>query len=91
MQEEPRDVFWQGEDTRMGDRFLISVAKVGGGTVGRRYEGFWEYAVMRHRGTPLRTQWDVIAEGSDLHTGTPKTHAEAIDLVRDLVLGVEEL
>ncbi|MCX5201471.1 hypothetical protein OG897_08400 [Streptomyces sp. NBC_00237] len=90
-QEDFDATYWQGEAEKRGEEFLIRVAKVGGGTLGRRYEGFWEYLVLRHRGTPLRTQWDVVAKGPDLHTGTAKDHTEVMEIVRELILGDEEL
>jgi len=49
-------------------RITISVSKVGGGTLGESYEGLWEYRVYI-KGYPVIT-------GTDLRTGTPKTHEQ---------------
>lgn len=48
----------------------IRVSKVGGGTQGRRYAGSWHYQAEGPDGA-------IVAAGSDLHTGTPKSHHEA--------------
>lgn len=47
----------------------IQIAKVGGGSIGRRYDGRWEYAVLR--------SGVVLIDGDDFTTPTPKTHREA--------------
>jgi len=52
----------------------VRVSKVGGGTLGRAYTGHWHYRIVIN-GT--------VHQGSDLHTGTPKTHAEAATQVAD--------
>jgi hypothetical protein len=57
----------------------VEIEKVGGGTVGRRYDGTWRYVV-----TDLVTG-EEIARGQDLHTGTPKTHAQVALIVSDFV------
>ena len=51
---------------------LVHIYKVGGGTIGRRYQGRWGYRVTQGGAT--------IASGEDLQTATPKTHAEAAAL-----------
>jgi hypothetical protein len=68
--------FWQGESVR------IELEKLGGGTVGRAYEGTWRYVVTDAAG-------DEIARGQDLHTGTPKTHAEAALILADFLTSDE--
>lgn len=60
---------------------VLQIYKVGGGTLGRSYIGYWGYRLMRN-GTP-------IAAGEDLHTGTPKTHREAAELAR-LIISAKE-
>lgn len=50
-------------------RITIRVSKVGGGTVGESYDGTWEYRVGYDGRTAMT--------GSDLVTGTPKTHEQA--------------
>lgn len=67
----------RGED---GTRLVILVSKVGGGTLGRAYDGRWLYRVR-----PVSRRAAVLAEGNDLNTGTPKTHAEAAEIVADFV------
>lgn len=51
----------------------VDLYKLGGGTLGRSYEGLWGYRHVRGRVE--------IASGQDLRTGTPKTHQEAALLV----------
>lgn len=46
----------------------ITVDKVGGGTLGRAYEGNWTITVSNGP--------DYVYDSDTLHTGTPKTHAE---------------
>lgn len=58
------------------DDHSVDVYKLGGGTLGNSYEGFWGYR--------LRRGDTVIAAGGDLHTGMPKTHAEAAQLVVEI-------
>jgi hypothetical protein len=50
----------------------VDVYKIGGGTLGRSYIGFWGYRVRRGD--------QKIAAGGDLYTGMPKTHVEAATL-----------
>ncbi len=57
----------------------VHVSKVGGGTPGRTYDGMWEYAVIQRH----VIGWTVIASGTDVHTGTPKTHAQVADMIAD--------
>jgi hypothetical protein len=57
----------------------VGVSKVGGGTIGRAYEGFWHYTIVPDQGE--------VITGSDLFTGTPKNHQEAADLVLDFTFG----
>lgn len=58
---------WTGRP--LGTHVMAEVSKVGGGTVGRRYQGLWKYRITQ--------KGKVIAEGEDLRTGMPKTHEEA--------------
>lgn len=65
---------WEYRTIIDGSRVLIS--KVGGGTLGRSYDGAWHYSfdrVGRHD------------EGSDLVTGTPHTHVEAAALIAEFM------
>lgn len=57
--------------TESGD--LVDVYKIGGGTLGRTYDGLWGYRHVR--------DGVEIASGEDLRTGIPKTHQEAAPLV----------
>lgn len=65
-----------------GQRLIIRVSKVGGGTVGQAYEGRWMYRIKRMRKFQATV---LIAEGDDLNTGTPKTHKEAAEIAADFV------
>jgi hypothetical protein len=47
----------------------VRIAKVGGGTLGKSYDGSWEFEVLNHSGE--------VIQKSYLNTGTPMTHAEA--------------
>jgi hypothetical protein len=66
--------------------FAVYVSKVGGGTLGRSYEGAWHYQIVDYRdGSPT---WGlIVTRGSDLNTGTPATHAEAAEIVADFCEG----
>lgn len=79
-----RETLSEYMNTRMlQDRTIVSleVSKVGGGTVGESYDGLWEVRIASDAGT--------LAEYNDLHTGTPKTHEEVIDIALDLYEGQE--
>ena len=58
----------------------IELEKLGGGTVGRAYEGTWRYVVTDADGA----EW----QGQDATTGTPKTHAQVARILADF-LGAE--
>lgn len=62
-----------------GTRLVVRISKVGGGTVGRAYEGRWHYRVRPADGRKI------LAEGDDLNTGTPKTHREAAEILLDFL------
>lgn len=70
-------------DTRMdedGRIVAILVFKVGGGTVGESYDGYWDAAIS-YRG---ETEWQTGETFSEkIYTGTPKTHEEIVDLAMD--------
>lgn len=59
--------------TDTGDQ--VCVYKIGGGTLGRSYDGLWGY---RHTCDDV-----LIASGENLRTGTPKTHQDVALLVID--------
>jgi hypothetical protein len=63
------------------DGYAVSIEKVGGGTIGRVYEGTWAYLV--------REENLVIACGIDFESVSLMTHARAareiLDIVRDEV------
>jgi hypothetical protein len=67
----------------IGQGIRIQLEKLGGGTVGRAYQGTWRYVV-----TDVHTG-DEVARGQDLHTGTPKTHAEAALILADFLTSDE--
>jgi hypothetical protein len=54
------------------DGATILISKVGGGTLGKPYDGTWHYSYS------LR---DEHSEGSDLETPIPVSHATAADYV----------
>ncbi len=58
---------WVGRP--IGTHVMVEISKAGGGTVGRRYQGFWSYRITQNG--------KVVAEGEELHTGMPRTHEEA--------------
>jgi hypothetical protein len=64
------------EFTTVQGSTVIRVDKVGGGTVGRRYDGDWEVTVSDSATVVLD---DIIS------TGTPKTHREVSELALDFV------
>lgn len=60
-------------------RVRAHVSKVGGGLLGEHYAGTWEYAIL------LRAVggWEVIASGTDIETGTPKTHGQVAAMIAE--------
>lgn len=60
--------------------FHVGINKIGGGTVGKAYEGDWEFEFANY----ISGQ---STGGSDFHTGTPKTHEEAAHLVIEFLVG----
>lgn len=62
-----------------GERLTVRISKVGGGTVGRAYDGRWHYRVRSADGRKI------IAEGDDLITPIPKTHREVVLIVLDFL------
>lgn len=80
------DSEWEFERTFLHDsgfEDVIHISKVGGGTVGKAYKGYWHWRMNN-------TQ----EGGSDLYTGSPKTHEEATEVllvyIDDLVSWVNE-
>jgi len=79
---EPETVFdipAQGQDHLP---LSIAIAKSGGGTVGRAYDGLWR-AVVSYGSRELY-------RGGDLHTARPHTHGEAAALLADVVAAQHE-
>ena len=66
------------ESTHLIKAHLIHIYKVGGGTIGRRYQGRWAYRINQNG--------QVVASGEDLTTGMPKTHVEVAALALELSL-----
>ncbi len=65
------------EYTKEIDGLRVQVDKVGGGTVGKAYEGRWSVTV---------DAGPVMMYGNeDLITGTPKTHAQVAKFAADFV------
>jgi hypothetical protein len=58
----------------MYDGSTVLISKVGGGTLGRAYDGYWHYSVSRR---------DRHMVGSDLYTGSPTTHYSAARIAHD--------
>jgi hypothetical protein len=71
---------FEAEYVKCGQYLNVEIEKLGGGTLGKAYEGHWRYRV-----TEIETG-DVLYQGQDLHTGTPKTHAEAVRLLMDFLM-----
>ena len=69
-----------------GRRLVVRISKVGGGTLGKAYDGRWMYRVKRVGDRRI------LAEGDDLRTGTPKTHQQVVGIVLDFLddLGGDE-
>lgn len=65
---------WYGEDL-WSDRY-VSVDKVGGGTVGNKYDGLWYATVYDADQKPV---W----ESDAINTGTPMTHEDVAELALD--------
>jgi hypothetical protein len=62
---------------------IIAVDKVGGGTLGKSYDGSWDtYLIINGQAYPAT---------AGLNTGTPKTHAEVAEIAWDLIGGDGEL
>lgn len=55
----------------LDDGRVIEIMKLGGGTLGKRYDGDWEVIVTDRNGRSVFED--------RLRTGTPKTHAEAAE------------
>lgn len=62
--------------------WTVSVAKVGGGTVGTTYTGWWDWAISDANGAIIDTS--ICNRDAQLYTGTPKNHSEAAELVAEL-------
>lgn len=59
----------------------VQIHKIGGGTLGRAYDGYWGYRLSRGGD-------QTIAAGGDLRTGMPKTHEEVVAIALDF-FGIE--
>lgn len=62
------------------NRVVVRISKMGGGTLGRRYDGRWLYRV-----SPVNNPRKVLMEGDDLNTGTPKTHQDVVQILLDFI------
>lgn len=63
-------------ENEYGYRVSVYVAKVGGGTLGKRYTGYWRYLVVAHG-----AHGGVLMEGEDLFTDLAQSHVEAAETV----------
>lgn len=66
--------------THVGDLY-VEVNKVGGGTVGRRYEGDWVITVR---------EGDTVVLNDVITTGTPKVHAEVAEMAPEFIEDAED-
>jgi len=48
------------------DGTVVMVAKIGGGTVGKMYDGSWWYNVY--------SSGEILSRGTDYYSGTPQPH-----------------
>lgn len=64
--------------------FAVYIAKVGGGTIGRRYVGAWHYAVIDYR--PGTNYGQEIGRGSDFACGSALTHRQAAEEIAGFFL-----
>lgn len=62
---------WEFEVKSDDESQVIRISKVGGGTEGNAYVGWWHWEHLSKDGDVI------LGEGSDLHTGTAKTHEQA--------------
>lgn len=63
----------------LDDGRVLEIQKIGGGTLGRKYQGDWYVVLTDRNGRPLFDD--------RLRTGTPKTHMEAADITMDFLEG----
>lgn len=57
------------EATICTDVAMVHIYKIGGGTLGHSYIGFWGYRIVQNGKT--------VASGVDYYTGMPATHRSA--------------
>lgn len=57
------------------DGTVVMVSKVGGGTLGKAYEGWWSYLVF--------AEGEVLCKGDDFHVGLPYKHEYVAHLVNE--------
>lgn len=57
----------------------IQVEKLGGGSIGKAYEGIWRYKAFDTKG-------ELITLGQDFETGTPKTHEQVASILFEMIL-----
>lgn len=63
----------------------IQVEKLGGGTLGKKYDGIWRY-IATHTNTD-----EEITRGQDYETGTPKEHDEVAEELAAYVVEMYEI
>lgn len=64
----------------------VYVSKVGSGTLGNEYEGFWHYLIVPQRGGKTL---EILFQGSDLQT-VCANHREAAEQITDIYLSLRE-
>ena len=70
-------------DSRYG--VTIQVEKLGGGTLGKKYDGIWRY-IATHTNSG-----EEITRGQDYETGTPRTHDEVAEILADYVIDTYDI
>lgn len=63
--------------------YVIRVAKTGGGTLGRAYEGEWQFEVGFWEGDSFDHSVFQVMWRSFISTGMPKTHLEVCHIIRE--------
>lgn len=64
------------------DGYIVYVSKVGGGTLGRSYEGAWLYRIA--------DKWGDWFDDDVMHTGTPWQHSTVAAAVLEYAMGFSE-
>lgn len=71
-----------------GERYVVQVEKLGGGTKGYAYTGKWRYIVVKPALTNEQTA-TVVRKGQDFDSPKRLTHRRAAQLILELILNAE--